>query len=137
MTGGNHDLKRKPLLDPRYWPKWVHTANGSEIAKTPEEEAEILARGRFHRMQQARDIGRARANAVQAARADAFATATAPVIAAIRAEGTTSFRCIADSLNSRGIASPRGGRWQASQVQRLLRRLKARQEPVLPQNSVR
>jgi hypothetical protein len=131
VSGGYHDRGRDfrgryPPATPFVYvefPKWVTGPDGPEIAKSAEEERCILDRARSHRMQQARDIGRARANTVQAARADAFATAILPVIAAIRAEGITSFRGIAGALNRRGIASPRGGRWQASQILRLLRRL--------------
>jgi hypothetical protein len=109
--------------DTREWPKWIHLPDGSVIANNAEEERCILDCARSHRMQLARDIGRARANAVQAARADAFAIEIAPVIVAIRADGIISYRGIADALNRRGIASPRDGRWQASQILRLFRRL--------------
>jgi hypothetical protein len=34
----------------------------------------------------------------------------APIIAEVRATGTTSLRAIAAELNSRGIPAPRGGR---------------------------
>jgi DNA invertase Pin-like site-specific DNA recombinase len=41
----------------------------------------------------------------------------------IRAAGTSSLGGIAKALNDRGIPSPRGGRWQAVTVQRVLARL--------------
>ena len=44
-----------------------------------------------------------------------------PVIEAIRAEGVTSATGIAKALNDRGIPTTRGGKWQAVQVQRMLR----------------
>jgi DNA invertase Pin-like site-specific DNA recombinase len=44
-----------------------------------------------------------------------------PEIEAIQAEGTTSFSQIAAALNQRGIPAPRGGDWQAVQVQRVLK----------------
>jgi hypothetical protein len=105
------------------FPKWVDGSDGREIANNAEEERRILDRARSHRMRRARDIGRVRANAVQAARADAFATEIAPVITAIRAEGVKSATGVAQALNARGIASSRGSRWQASQILRLFRRL--------------
>ena len=46
-----------------------------------------------------------------------------PVIDAIKAEGNTSLREIAAALNERGITTPRGGEWSATQVQRVLARL--------------
>jgi hypothetical protein len=104
------------------FPKWVDGPDGPEIAKSAEEERCILDRARSHRMQQARSIGRVRANAVQAARANAFAAEIAPMIAAIGAEGITSFRGIADSLNTHGIRSARGRQWGPAQIFRLLRR---------------
>jgi DNA invertase Pin-like site-specific DNA recombinase len=44
-----------------------------------------------------------------------------PIIDAIRAEGITSALQIAAALNERGIAAPRGGEWQATQVLRVLK----------------
>jgi hypothetical protein len=46
----------------------------------------------------------------------------APVIAEIRAAGAASLRAIADALNTRCIAAPRGGTWAPAQVRDLLRR---------------
>jgi hypothetical protein len=88
------------------FPKYVPGPDGPVIVDTAEEERRI-------RLALARYVGRVRVNAIKAARADAFAAEMVRVIVAIRAEGVASFR---------GIASPRGGRWQASQVQRLLHR---------------
>jgi DNA invertase Pin-like site-specific DNA recombinase len=44
-----------------------------------------------------------------------------PTIEDIRDEGAESLREIAAALNERGIEAPRGGEWQAAQVQRILR----------------
>jgi len=44
-----------------------------------------------------------------------------PYVDAARVAGLTSLRGIAGYLNSRRIAAPRGGAWQAAQVARLLR----------------
>lgn len=41
-------------------------------------------------------------------------------VEAIRAEGATSLRQIAEGLNKRGITSARGGTWSAAQVARVL-----------------
>lgn len=68
-----------------------------------------------------------RAAAVQAKaqKADARANDLAPIVAEIRAAGTTSASGIAKMLNARQIPTPKGGEWQAVQVQRLLARLDA------------
>jgi hypothetical protein len=58
------------------------------------------------RRQWSRDIGRAKANAVQRDRADALALTLAPEILAWRAQGY-SFRDIAEVLNECGRASAR------------------------------
>ena len=59
---------------------------------------------------------------VQAARADQFATDVVPIIEQIRAAGVTTLKGIADALNSRGVRTARGGRWDATTVKRLLAR---------------
>lgn len=56
------------------------------------------------------------------ARADTRAKDYALVIADIQASGITTLRAIAESLNSRGITTARGGQWQAVQVKRVLDR---------------
>jgi DNA invertase Pin-like site-specific DNA recombinase len=55
-----------------------------------------------------------------------------PEIEAIRAEGVTSLRQIAEALTERGIPAPRGGAWQAVQVQRALRAAAVQVQRVLP-----
>jgi hypothetical protein len=45
------------------------------------------------------------------------------VIAEIRGAGAASLRAIADALNRRRIAAPRGGTWAAPQVRDLVRRI--------------
>ncbi len=49
----------------------------------------------------------------------------APTLAAIQAEGVTSLRQIARSLNERDIPTAREGKWTAVQVQRVLLLLNA------------
>jgi len=43
-----------------------------------------------------------------------------PIIEGLQAEGATSLRQIAEALTAQGIPAPRGGVWQAVQVQRVL-----------------
>jgi DNA invertase Pin-like site-specific DNA recombinase len=69
-----------------------------------------------------RAAGNARSGAVRAAKADARAAEILPVIDGIRAAGVTSALGIARALNGRGIPAARGGRWTATQVQRILAR---------------
>lgn len=56
------------------------------------------------------------------AMADAAASNVLPFIEQIRKAGAESLREIADALNARGIATPRGGRWFASSVRNVLAR---------------
>ncbi len=69
----------------------------------------------------AQEIGSART----AAAALRFAQNTAPVIQQVRASGVTSLRGIANVLNTRGVRSARGGKWAATQVGAVLRRVAA------------
>jgi hypothetical protein len=55
--------------------------------------------------------------------ADAHARALAPVVEAIRAEGHSSLRSIADQLTARGMMTRRGGQWHVSSVRNLLGRI--------------
>ncbi len=59
--------------------------------------------------------------AVQA-RARDFANDTMETIESIRQQGTTTAYGIARALNDQGITTPRGGQWQAVQVQRVIDR---------------
>ncbi|MCK1517565.1 recombinase family protein [Bradyrhizobium sp. 190] len=54
--------------------------------------------------------------------ADDFAQSLTPALRAIRSEGATTLRSIAQALNRRGIKSPRGGTWYPSSVSNLLSR---------------
>ena len=67
---------------------------------------------------------RLRASAALRARADAFAQSMAGTIAALEREGITSSAAMAKALNERGVATRRSGRWAASTVISLRRRLK-------------
>ncbi len=69
----------------------------------------------------ARPKTEARNKAIQAnakARADKVAMTVQP----LRAQGA-SLRKIAEALNTSGVATARGGKWQPSQVKRVLERL--------------
>ena len=59
--------------------------------------------------------------AMVAAKAASRTADLLPIVEAIRAEGITSTTGIAKAMNERGIPTARGGRWQAVQVQRMLR----------------
>jgi DNA invertase Pin-like site-specific DNA recombinase len=58
------------------------------------------------------------------AKADEHAANVLPEIDAIRAAGITGLKAIADELNRREILSANGGRWHATTVANLLRRIK-------------
>lgn len=53
------------------------------------------------------------------AKAEGFKANTLPIIADIRKAGITSLHGIADTLNKRGIATMRGGKWYAATVRNL------------------
>ena len=76
-----------------------------------------------------RDFGwaeaRAIANAAHKAEADAHTASVAPLIAEVRAAGAKSLRQIAAALNGRGIATARGGKWEAAAVANVLKRVAA------------
>jgi hypothetical protein len=59
--------------------------------------------------------------------ADNFATATLPIIEALRKTGRTSLEAIARELNERGIPTARDAKWYASTVKNLLDRLQSLQ----------
>jgi DNA invertase Pin-like site-specific DNA recombinase len=52
--------------------------------------------------------------------ADKFAEQLAPIVQAIRTEGSTTLRAIAEALNRRAIKSSRGGKWHPAAVSQLL-----------------
>ncbi len=66
---------------------------------------------------------RAIANAAHKAGADAHTAIVAPVIAEAQAAGAKSLRQIAAALNARGIATARGGKWEAQTVANIMRRV--------------
>lgn len=64
--------------------------------------------------------GREKAALTKRAASAQRAADVTPYVDAARAAGHTSLRAIANYLNDRRIAAPRGGTWQAAQVCRLL-----------------
>jgi len=66
---------------------------------------------------------RAVANAALVAGADAFAETVAPAIRAAQATGAKTLREIAAALDGRGIATARGGKWDAKTVSNVLKRI--------------
>jgi DNA invertase Pin-like site-specific DNA recombinase len=67
-------------------------------------------------------VARKKAAAVIKERADQRAANVLPIIREIRAAGVRSLHQIADALNARGIAAPRGGKWYAKSVSNVLAR---------------
>ena len=66
--------------------------------------------------------GSAKGGASTKARADLFAANVAPVIADIKAAGITTLTGIAGALAARGVATARGGAWDARTVANVLQR---------------
>jgi len=60
--------------------------------------------------------------------ADRFAASILPIIATIQCSGITSYRGIAQALDTRGVRTARGGTWQVSNVRNILARLSAEQK---------
>lgn len=69
-----------------------------------------------------RALGTARGNAAKARRADERAAMLRALVAELRAGGANSLRELAEALDARGIAAPRGGRWSPPQLCRALAR---------------
>jgi DNA invertase Pin-like site-specific DNA recombinase len=57
------------------------------------------------------------------AEADRFAATVLPIIREAQQAGATSLRAIADVLNARGVRTARAGKWAATQVRDILRRV--------------
>jgi len=64
----------------------------------------------------------AKGAAANIGRADAYASLVLPTIHAIQASGVTTLRDIAETLNAKGVATMRGGKWYASTVANVLAR---------------
>lgn len=68
------------------------------------------------------DAARGEAVAAIKAEADRAAGNVLPIIAEIQNSGATTLRALADALNARGVATPRGGRWHAMSVRNVMAR---------------
>jgi DNA invertase Pin-like site-specific DNA recombinase len=68
------------------------------------------------------DEARSKGNEANRAAAHSFAHNVLPIVQQIQASGVTSLRGIARALNARGVATARGGAWEARTVSNLLRR---------------
>jgi DNA invertase Pin-like site-specific DNA recombinase len=66
--------------------------------------------------------GQAAGRAIQVARADQFAANVLPIIEELRSAGVTTLMGIAAALNTRGVQTARGGRWDPTTVKRILAR---------------
>ncbi|AWK87650.1 recombinase family protein [Azospirillum thermophilum] len=107
------------------------------MAAMAQHEREMIAQRTRAALQQAKAQGRRLGNpnlrapagvhalgtAAIKNRADRDAADRVEIIRAIQAEGFTSMNAIAGELNRRGITTPRGGRWQATTVSRVLSRI--------------
>ncbi len=69
-------------------------------------------------------IDEARAKAIETTKAgaDRHAANVLPIIQQVQAAGGRTLREVADALNARGIATPRGGKWYATSIKNLLER---------------
>jgi DNA invertase Pin-like site-specific DNA recombinase len=86
---------------------WVSRRSGRSITKLGNPRA-------------AESIGRARAAIL--AQADQRAANIMPVIKSLQDSGITTYKRIAEALNTRAIQTARGGRWDATTVRRIVLR---------------
>jgi DNA invertase Pin-like site-specific DNA recombinase len=104
------------------------------LAAVAQHEREMIAQRTKDALQAAKARGivlgnpklamvRSRAVASVKADADRFAQNVVPIIREIQSSGVESRRAIARSLNARGVATARGGKWTAVQVGSILQRV--------------
>lgn len=84
--------------------------------------AEAKARGIVLGNPNLRDF-RQRALVATQARADAFSREMRPIFAALETEGIVTRYGLARTLNKRKIPGPRGGLWNGTRVEALLKRI--------------
>ncbi len=103
----------------RTWTAEQRSRHGRKIKRAlTARKAEGVKLGNPVNLREAGEIGRE----TQIARAEAFAAEVLPIVKEIRAGGVTSFNGIAEELNPRGMTAPRGGRWAAMSVRRIVER---------------
>jgi DNA invertase Pin-like site-specific DNA recombinase len=73
-----------------------------------------------HRIEDHGAAGRLRSVEVRSARSSTRSAEVNAIIADLRSAGVTSLNGLASALNERSIAAPRGGRWSAGQVRRVV-----------------
>jgi DNA invertase Pin-like site-specific DNA recombinase len=78
-----------------------------------------------HLNEQARTKGRRSSAKVRDSNATEWAMDRAPIVEQLRQAGAKSLRELAAGLNARKTSTVHGGKWSATQVQRLLRRIDA------------
>ena len=103
----------------RTWTAEQRARHGGKIkAVLSARKAQGVQLGNPVNLHEAGEIGRE----TQIARAEAFAAKVLPIVKEIRAGGVTSLNGIAKELNRRGMTAPRGGRWAAMSVRRIVER---------------
>ena len=103
----------------RAWSERERERHGRKIKRVlTAKKAEGVKLGNPVNLYQAGAAGRE----VQVARAEAFAATIMPIVDEIRAGRVTSFNGIARELNRRRVEAPRGGRWAAMTVRRVIER---------------
>jgi DNA invertase Pin-like site-specific DNA recombinase len=93
-----------------------------ERALTSARAEAALAAAKERRVQRKLKTARKEAIAALKANADRNAANVIPIIKEAQRAGAKTLRAIADVLNARGIATPRGGRWHATSVKNVLAR---------------
>jgi DNA invertase Pin-like site-specific DNA recombinase len=99
---------------------WYERLSYEEILKLT-KEGKRVALGTPENLRNEEE-GRAKGRATRTAAARARAADVLPIVEELQASGAKTLRQIAAGLNKRGIPTPRGGRWRAVQVKRVLDR---------------
>lgn len=104
------------------------------LAAVAQHEREMISQRTREALQAAKRAGKTLGNrtnlpdaqtkgrAVRTSIADQRAQNVMPIIRQVQATGATTLRAIAQALNDRGVKTPRGGEWQAKQVQLVMLR---------------
>ena len=116
VVSGDHPLTLRPyrtLTDKERALHGKRVRGGQAVAR-----AQGTRFGNPANLREAGGLGRA----TMTERAVRFAADVLPVIENIRAGGVTSLNGFAEELNRRGVGTPRGGRWKAMTVKRVVER---------------